>query len=204
MHFEGSHLHPSCALIVWLAAVIAVQSVDFFGIFLLAVAALVWAPAGIRPWFAYIGRARWLLAVLWLIMAYQTPGEAINDVAWAPTYEGLTEANRHVLRLVAVLAWLAWLFARCGRDGIVIGLWGLLRPWVRYGIDSERLVVRLALVLDNLEKPMEKGAWRHILADDGRSFPGPVQMVLAPRQWAWRDSATLTISLFVLGWVLFR
>jgi hypothetical protein len=95
---------------------------------------------------------RWLLLTLWLILAYNTPGEAWRDLAWAPTYEGIAEANLQAARLVAMLLLcLAWLFARLGREGMVGGLWGLLQPAQARGPGYRALVVRLSLVLDNLQ-----------------------------------------------------
>jgi hypothetical protein len=85
----GFGLHPSCALIVWLSAVLAAQNS----------AIRVWLcwPAlvmnCIPRWLRLIYRARWLLLTLWLIMAYNAPGEAWLDQSWAPTYEGMAEKS---------------------------------------------------------------------------------------------------------------
>lgn len=181
-------MHPSCALIVWLAAVVGIQFVSYGGLALLVAGALLLAPAAGRRWFGYIRRARWLLLTLWLILAYNTPGEAWRDQAWAPTYEGVAEANLQAVRLIVMLACLAWLFARLGRDGMVSGLWGLLQPFRRIGLDVERLVVRLSLVLDNLETMPEQGAWRRILADHAAAAGGPEVLHLDVVDWRVSDS----------------
>lgn len=187
-------MHPSCALIVWLAAVLGVQFVGYAGLALLVVAALVLAPAAAGRCFGYVRRARWLLLTLWLILAYNTPGEAFRDLAWAPTYEGIAEANLQAARLIAMLACLAWLFVRLGREGMVSGLWGLLQPFRQAGLDIERLVVRLSLVLDNLQTPPEKGAWRHMLADDTPAIGGPAILHVDFVPWSVRDSLLVIAS----------
>lgn len=186
-------MHPSCALIVWLAAVVGTQFVGYPGLALLALAALALAPRSVYRWLAYVRRARWLLLTLWLILAYNAPGEAWLDKPWAPTYEGVEEASLQAVRLLVMLLWLAWLFTAQGRDGMVSGLWGLLRPCRGIGFKADRLVVRLSLVLDNLQMPQEKGAWRHMLLTSAHYAEGPASLALLVVRWTLRD------SLVVLG-----
>lgn len=194
MHFESPVLHPTCALIIWLAAVVGVQFVGYIGLGLLMAALLVQTPSLLGRWWSYVSRARWLLLTLWLILAYNTPGEALHDLAWAPTFEGVADANLQAARLVMMLACLAWLFQRLGHEGMVGGLWGLLQPVRLMGVDIERVVVRLSLVLENLQTPMEKGAWKQMLTElpvvsDGRQS---LQLSLAP--WMRRDTVLVALS----------
>lgn len=193
----GARLHPTTALLAWLAGVVACQYLGYAGLgLLLALLAFV-SPALLLPWLRYVRRARWLLLTLWLILAYNTPGEAFHDLPWAPTEEGIAEASLQAARLVAMLAMLAWLFVRLGRDGLVGALWGLLRPFARCGLDTERLVVRLSLVLDNLQVEHEKGAWKKMLAGDPRFADGPNVLHLDLRHWHGRDA--LLLALVLLG-----
>lgn len=190
-------MHPSCALIVWLATVLGVQFVAYGGLLALVAGALLLAPAMFGRWRAYVWRARWLLLVLWLILAYNTPGEAVHDLPWAPTFEGVAEANLQAARLIAMLACLAWLFQRLGHEGMIAGLWGLSQPMRVLGVESERLVVRLALVLENMQEAPEKGAWKRMLAAhlpvaDGKEV---LHLTLAP----WRLGDTLVVLASGLG-----
>ena len=197
-------MHPSCALIVWLAAVIGAQFVGYAGLALLAAVALLLAPRSVERWLAYVRRARWLLLTLWLILAYNAPGEAWLDKPWAPTYEGMEEASLQAVRLLVMLLWLAWLFVGQGREGLVSGLWGLLRPAQAFGLQTERLVVRLSLVLDNLQTPPEKGAWRHMLLADAHFVDGPATLGLVVVPWAPRDTLVVLGCLAGLLGVLVR
>ena len=181
-------MHPTCALLVWLAAVLGVQFVGYLGMAVLCGVALLLAPQASMRWLAYVRRAKWLLLTLWLILAYNTPGEAWLDRAWLPTHEGMAEASLQAARLVVMLVWLAWLFVRLGRDGLVSGLWGLLRPLRWAGLEVERLVVRLCLVLDNLQEPPEKGAWRRMLHVEAPFARGPSALNLATLPWTGRDT----------------
>lgn len=185
-------LHPTTVLIVWLLAVIGIQSAGYAVLGALGGALL--AAGTARRWAVYLGRARWLLLSLWLILAYHTPGEALFDSAWMPTWEGAGEASLHAARLIAMLGCLAWLFARLGRDELVSGLWGLLRPLRALRIDSERLVVRLALVLENLQETPEKGAWKRMLAGGAEFAGGPDVLRLALPRWAARDTLAVAAA----------
>jgi energy-coupling factor transporter transmembrane protein EcfT len=192
-------LHPSSTLIAWLAAVISIQFMGYVGLGLFGLSLVLSVSLIARPWLDYVWRARWLLLMLWIILAYNTPGDALHDVAWAPTYQGLAEANLHLLRLVLVLGCLAWLFRRLSEDQLLSALWGVLLPLERLGVDAERLLVRLALVLENLQVPLEKGAWKKILAAQP-DFPlGPGVMRLTQPAWHRVDALGLifVIALFV-------
>lgn len=197
-------MHPSCALIVWLTAVVGAQFVGYAGLALLALAALSLAPRSVYRWLDYVRRTRWLLLTLWLILAYNAPGEAWLDKPWAPTYEGINEASLQAVRLLVMLLWLAWLFTGQGRDGMVSGLWGLLRPCRRFGFKADRLVVRLSLVLDNLQTPQEKGAWRRMLLTGAHYAEGPASLGLLVVPWAPGDTLAVLggIAGLVGVWVL--
>jgi energy-coupling factor transporter transmembrane protein EcfT len=193
-------LHPTCALIVWLAAVLALQAFGYAGVLLLAGSLMISAGGIPRQWWGYVRRARWLLLTLWLILAYNVPGEAVLEVSWAPTYEGVADANLHALRLVVMLGCLAWLFDGLGRDGLVSALWGLLHPCRSLGLDTERLVVRLALVLDHLKVAPESGGWRRMLHAEGVTDNGPKALHLAVPRWSVRDSlVSSAVTLALLG-----
>lgn len=196
-------LHPSSALIVWLLAVLAVQFIAYTGMGLLVLVILLSSANVVQSWVSYLSRARWLLLTLWLILAYNTPGEAFRDLMWAPTYEGIAEANMQVTRLIVMLACLAWLFARLGREGLVSALWGLLEPLRRWGADTQRLVVRLSLVLDNLQTPPEKGAWRRMLFGDLQNSSGPTSLRLILPRWTAVDTLIVTTGFFLLMGVFF-
>nr|WP_319004118.1 hypothetical protein [Ferribacterium limneticum] len=161
------------------------------------------APASLGRWLAYVRRARWLLLTLWLILAYNTPGEAWQDWPWAPTYEGIAEASLQAARLLIMLACLAWLFVNADRDGMVGGLWYLLKPFRTLGLDIERLVVRLSLVLENLQTVPEKGAWRRMLAVDAVLAGGPEVLHLKVLPWSGRDAVVLGMAVIgLMGAVL--
>lgn len=193
-------MHPSTTLIAWLAAVLSVQFFGYGGLGLLSLAIVLSSPLAWRPWLDYVRRARWLLFMLWIILAYNTPGEAFRDFSWAPTYEGLAAANLHAIRLVIMLACLAWLFARLDHNALLSALWGVLLPLRKLGLDSERLLVRLSLVLESLKLPPKKGAWKQMLAAQPDFTEGSSTMPLVQSAWHRLDAiAIFLISLLFAG-----
>lgn len=197
-------MHPSCALIVWLSAVLAAQSVTCSGLAVLLALPLCWAPGAWRPWLAYVRRARWLLLALLLIMGYHTPGEAWLDQWWLPTFEGIEVGVKQIVRLLILLLWLAWLFVLQERQRLIGGLWWLLQSCRRFGLRVERLVVRLSLVLENIQAPPEPGAWRQMLHADARAQAGPESVSLVVPPWTLRDSVLVVCCVAGLSgvWML--
>lgn len=167
-----------------------------------ALAILIFAPAVWPAWWQFVRRARWLLLCLWLVLAYGVPGEAVLDQDWAPTWEGGAAANLHVVRLVFMLGCLSLLFARLGNRGLVSALSGLLRPFEGRWLATDRLVVRLSLVLERLKTPLEKGAWRQML-DYQENPSGPEMLLISLPAWRSIDTLLVTMVLFgLLGSVL--
>ena len=188
-------MHPSARLIVWLLAVMATQWLPWPGLLVLSLTALLTSPGAPGLWLGYCRRARWLLATLWLILAWHAPGEAWLDLEFLPTREGLAEATLQAVRLLTVFACLAWVYAGGGREGVIAGLWGLLSPWRRFAAGGERLVVRLALVLDNAQRPHPEGAWKQWLAAGGQvPVVAPDVLTLSLPRWRFTDLAMLMLA----------
>lgn len=190
-------MHPTAALIIWLSAVLATQSFAYPGLLGLAAAIFLTTPAALRPCWKFVRRGRWLFLSLWLIMAYGKAGEAFADLPWAPTLEGMADADLQAVRLLLMLCCLSWLFARLGHEGLVTALWGLMRPLARCGIDVERAVVRLSLVLESLQTPLPAGAWKQMLA--AGSVPATQQEILHLQVPHWRKSDVLWV---LLSWLV--
>lgn len=197
-------LHPTAALMVWLSSVLAAQSLSYPGLAGLSLLIFLSAPAALRPCLKFIKRARWLLLSLWLILAYGKPGEALGDLIWAPTLEGMAEANLQSVRLLTVLACLAWLFTRLGRDGLLTALWGALRPLTFLGLDIERLLVRLSLVLTHLQNPLPAGEWKRILMLESLPAVQPATLRLSMPRWRLRDTGIVIGVVTGLAWMVFR
>lgn len=177
---------------------LAVQFVGYAGLAIMAIAVLFSPFSVARSWGFNIYRARWLLLTLWLILSYNTPGEAVMGMSWAPTYEGIADADLQATRLVLMLGFLAWLSVRLGRDGLVSALWGVLQPLQVLRVDTQRLVIRLSLVLANLQTPQEKGSWRRMMAADAPLKDGPNIVHVALPRWVASDTLIVVAAASIL------
>lgn len=188
-------LHPTAALIVWLAVVLAAQHLAYSGLAFLAVMLLIACRGAGRAWWRYVSRSRWLLLALWLILAYHTPGDAWLEQPWAPTLEGIHEASLQAARLVIMLGALAWLFQKLGRAGMVQALWGLFRPVAGAGNGVERLVVRLSLVFAYLDRPADGLSWRQMLAGEAPVLVDDVAaIVFELPPWHLKDTVVVLVA----------
>jgi len=192
-------LHPSSALLVSLIAIVVIQFLGLAGLALVFAALLLAARQVAAGWWRLLRRMRWLLLSVWLIMAYGVAGDAMFELAWMPTHEGAREATLHVARLVLMLGCLAWLFVVLGNRGLLVALQALLQPLSRFGTGSERLVVRLSLVMQNLQAEMPKGAWRNMLDGNGGPVGGSETLRVEVPPWRAADYL-VCLAVLVFSW----
>lgn len=196
-------MHPSAALLVCLIAIVVIQLLGCLGLALVFPVLLLATRKSISGWWHLLRRMRWLLLSVWLILAYGASGDALYDVAWLPTDEGIRDATLHVARLGLMLGCLAWLFAFLGNHGLLVALQSLLHPLSRLGLASERFVVRLSLVMQNLQVKLPKGAWRNMVNGSGGDWVGPEILRFEVPAWSANDSfvclAVLTFSCLAIS-----
>ena len=185
--FSGPPLHPSCALLVCLTAIAVIQFLGHVGLGMVLLLLLARFALVFPRWWVLLRRMRWLFLTVWLILAYGTAGDAIFDLAWLPTREGVAEATLHVARLALMLGCLAWLFTALGQGGLQVALVSLLHPLSRRGIATDRLVVRLSLVMENLREELPKGTWRRMLEGHAEAANGPTSLRVEVPAWRITD-----------------
>jgi len=153
-NFNSVRLHPATQIALWL--ILAVSMPWQHAVSLLTVSLLmlgfvaVRRPAGLLK---LLRRTRYLLLSLLLIYAFATPGEPLLSVfpSFGPTREGLSAGLIQVWRLAVLLVGLAWLLA-VSRDGLLAGVYVLLRPFKILGVDVDRVAVRIWLTLHYAER----------------------------------------------------
>ncbi|MBV2263695.1 MAG: hypothetical protein KUL79_09070 [Thauera sp.] len=204
-------MHSGLVLLLWLAAVAAVQLLPplALGVALAACALAAAVLARARTW-RLVRRIRVLLIAITVLFAWFTPGEAalLDWPRLGPTREGLALAALHAGRLLAVVCAVGILLERLALARLVGGLYALSRPLRRVGVAPERLALRLLLVLRYVEaSPRGQGSvdWRHWLADesavDAAAECAPVVLV---RERLGAGEALLAGALFggLLWWSL--
>ncbi len=116
-----------------------------------------------------IRRARWLLLSLLLIFAWGSVGEPLWSGPLAPTREGIGEAFDHLGHLLLAFAGVAALLSTTSPGEMISGARYLLQPLRSAGIDADRGLVRLLLVLHYLEESPQRQGWRQLLAMPSRA-----------------------------------
>ena len=193
--------HPATLLSLWGGFAILTQSLGlpWLGWIALVAVPLSFFYAG-KHALLLVRRARWLLLSVVLLFLFGTPGERLPGAigALGATYDGLIAATEQLLRLVLLLVTLAWLHLSVGSSGLVGGLHWLLSPLAAWSDYRERIVVRLLLVLENVENDL-RASWREWLSlapDDG---PDHVMLKVEPVRWP--DWLVLAGLIFLAGWI---
>jgi energy-coupling factor transporter transmembrane protein EcfT len=107
----------------------------------------------IGEFFKLLKRVRYIVLVLMLVYAYNTPGEYVSGwiFSLAPTYEGVHAGIEQALRLALIIAGLALLLTTTDRDQMIAGLYWLAKPFRFPAFQPERFAVRLWLTLHYVE-----------------------------------------------------
>jgi energy-coupling factor transporter transmembrane protein EcfT len=156
-------VHPATRLSAWLVLLITVQCLS--GMKLL-VACLIVPLSGervMRRSARLIWRARWLLVSLLLVFAWGVAGEPLWNGSLAPTREGIEDAIKHLGRLLLVLTTVAAFLEFMPLADLLAATHALLTPFRHLGVDSDRGVVRLMLVLRYVETPLRLRDWKLLL-----------------------------------------
>ena len=158
-----SVLHPATRLVVWLVLLIAVQLLSGRFLALVCLLAPVLGVRVMRRGGRLMWRARWLLFSLLAVFAWGTAGEALWNSGWAPTYEGVMEASKHLGRMLLVLMLVATFLEYMPLADLISATHALLLPFRRFGLDTTRGVVRLMLVLRYVETLPRPRDWKSLL-----------------------------------------
>lgn len=182
-------MHAGLLILLWAAFAAAIQFLP--PVVLVAAAtlcglvALRHAPARARR---LLHRVRFLVLAIIVLFAAFTPGEAVFPAfpAISPSREGVLFAVEHGLRLVAIVLSVALLLETLPTSRLVGGLHALLRPFGPLGLPTERLAVRLMLVLHYVESA-RPGDWRRWLAEGEGGHEERVAIVFGRESLGARD-----------------
>jgi energy-coupling factor transport system permease protein len=101
-----------------------------------------------------VKRMRWLFISIFIIYAYDTPGEYIHQfsTSFAPTIEGCILGTLQIAKLMIALATLGILFISSSKTQLMAGLYMLLSPLNFFGFNVKRFTARLLLTLEYVEE----------------------------------------------------
>lgn len=181
-------LHPTSRILIYLLAALAIPGLPFFMLPVLLLAPFLYLVLQRRTPLRLVWRTRWLLLVLLFGYAYSLPGEPVWPVlggvlsGLSPSWEGVQHGAKQVARLVILLLWLDMLVLRLPADRLLTGLYQLMQPFSRLGIDPGRVALRLELTLRAIEA-MERGSGnlKSLLKLDFQiEFAQQIQLHLSP------------------------
>jgi len=157
-----------------------------------------------RAW-RLLRRIRFLLAILIVLFAFFTPGEAIVPMLGrlGPTAEGAALAATHGLRLLVVVMLVALLLERMDERALVAGLMVLSRPLAGVGLPVERMAVRLLLVFRYLETPLP-GGWKALLGESRGEAEDVTDLTVQFAALGWRDRLAIVALLGLMIWGALR
>lgn len=157
--------HPASLILLGLAVLVAASSRDGMALFLgglvLALVALFAANDHLR---LLLRRSRWLLLTMLAMFGWLTPGTPLANLPGA-SQEGLLLAADNIVRLLAALSTVALILKVLPPPELVAGMRSLLAPLALCGIPRDRIAVRLALTLNEVEASRngEAGEPRHMV-----------------------------------------
>lgn len=156
-------VHPATRLTAWLVLLVAVQFLSGVALFAACLLTPLLGMRVMQRGGRLIWRTRWLLVSLLLIFSWGMAGEPLWNGSLAPTYEGVDEAVKHVGRMLLVLVAVAAFLEFMPLADLLAATHALLRPFRRFGMDSDRGVVRLMLVLRYVETLPRPRDWKFLL-----------------------------------------
>ena len=143
--------HPASWLLLGLAVLFAVSSREGMALFLgclgLALFAGVAATSHLR---LLLRRSRWLLLTMLMMFGWLTPGTPLPNIPGA-SQEGLLLAAASIARLFIALSTVALVLKALSPAELVAGMRSLLTPLALLNISRDRIAVRLALTLNEVE-----------------------------------------------------
>lgn len=144
-------LHPAAVLCLWASAAVFFQSFQApalwsAALFALFVAGLTDQPRLLR----LLKRNRVLLVASIVLFGFATPGTRLFP-GWpmlGVTVNGLALGTAHMARLVMMVALVAWLMSTLNTERLIVALRTVSSVLQPLGVSSQRLAVRLSLVLE--------------------------------------------------------
>jgi len=143
--------HPASLILLGIAMLLAASSQNGTGLLLgasgLFLMTLAVAGARLR---LLLRRSRWLLLTMLVMFGWLTPGTPLPGIPGA-SQEGLMLAADNLARLIIALSTVALILRALPPPELVAGMRCLLAPLVLLNISRDRIAVRLALTLNEVE-----------------------------------------------------
>ena len=198
---QNFSVHPATRVVAWLALLISVQCLRGASLALTCLLLPLFGWRALRRGGRLVWRARWLLLSLVVVFAWGTAGEPLPDFWWAPTLEGLQEALQHLGRMLLVLFFVGGFLEFTPMADLLAAAHVLLHPFRCLGLEPERGVVRLMLVLRYVETLPRPRDWKSLLE---APEAGAIEVVEIDQQaMRWTDRVILFTLVGLVAWLLY-
>lgn len=145
------HPHPASLILLGMAVLAALATRDgvalMLGALVLTTAALIAASSHFR---LLLRRSRWLGLTMLVMFGWFTPGTPL-PLVYGASQEGLLLAAENLARLLVALAVVAMMLKALSVAELVAGMRSLLAPLAMLDVSRDRIAVRLALTLEEVE-----------------------------------------------------
>lgn len=201
-------MHPATRLLLFVCSALALPGLNLFWLMLLAgLLVLAAIPHRLVAAWHLLRRSRWLFLLILLGYAYTLPGEAawpdLGD--YAPSWPGLQAGGLQAARLVLLLLLLDRLVLSLSEEQLLAGLYRVFTGLALFGIDAERLTVRLALTLRMMavNSRSRRVGIRDLLSADLDAGDAPTCLRLQCLPWRSVDVLALGMAfgLVLLVWL---
>ena len=196
----GYGLHPGTRILLYVFSALAVPGLSLSWLGVLAVLLAPFCVTRLTSLALLFRRTRLLFLLLVIATAYTLPGEALWPVlaGLSPSREGLLQGLLQASRLAVLLLLLDLLVLRMPADDLLTGVHEVLRPFNRFGLDAQRIALRLALTLRAMERPRGLAGFREVLAGRAPDDDLPAVCLLSLRPFADLDRWVLLAGLATL------
>ncbi len=196
-------IHPAARITayIFLALLVPLLPAILIPWLTLMVLALHWPRR--RSLLRLLRRTRWLFLLLFLSYAWTLPGDPLWSAfdALTPTVEGLEAGLLQATRLLLLLSLLDFWVLALDTEALLTGLLSLIYPWRGFGVDVERIAVRLALTLRAMENPPSFREAMAILSQFSPPLPPPEPIKLVRQSLSGRDWTVIALVATALGGV---
>ena len=145
------HPHPATLILLGLAVLLAASSRDGVPLYLACLGLMLLALLAARLHLSLlVRRSRWLLLTMLVMFGWLTPGTPLPGIP-AATQEGFLLAAENLARLLVAIPIVALILKALSPAELVAGVRSLLAPLALLRISRDRIAVRLALTLEEVE-----------------------------------------------------
>jgi energy-coupling factor transporter transmembrane protein EcfT len=180
---QRSVVHPTTRLVLWLLLMLAIQWLEGRVLAVMFLPLLLLGRPVLQRGGRLVWRARWLLVSLFVIFAWGVAGEPLWQGIAAPTHEGLLAALTQLGRLLLMLMTVAAFLEAMPLPSLLMATRRMLHPLRRFGIDADRGVIRLMLVMRYVETLPRPRDWRTLLEVPALSVSEVLELDEYPLRW---------------------